>query len=779
MKRIHLLFVMLLASFASRSQLPMQTIRGRVSDQASSAAIPFASVVLLNTSPILGTTSDAEGNFVIERIPVGRYDLQVSFMGYESALIKEVTVSSSKETFLEVQLKESVISLGEIVIRPNVSKELPLNNMATVSARMFSVEEARRYAGGFDDPARLASSFAGVASSMGNNGIVVRGNAPKSLQWKMEGVEIPNPNHFADLAAFGGGGLTALSSQMLANSDFFTGAFPAEYGNALSGVFDIAMRNGSNQKHEHTFQAGIVGIDFASEGPLKTGKRASYLFNYRYSTLALVAPLLPDDAQGTSYQDLAFKFYLPTPKAGIFTLWGLGLQDHSGQTAETDSTKWVYLQDKEDGDAEQYMAATGVTHSVFISKSSQLKTTLAATVSGLDWKISRMNNLLELRPQNEIVSQNWNFVFNSALNNKFSARHTNKTGIVLTGLRYDMLLKDALQGGQPLTTVTDENGLSALLSAYSSSSLQLTNRLTLNIGLNAQFFALNNNYAIEPRIGSKFQISEKQSIGFGYGLHSRLERLNYYFTQSNETPNVLINKDMDFTKAHHFILSYTINLSENLLLKIEPYYQHLFSVPVIADSSFSFINLQNEWFFSHELVNTGKGRNYGLELTLEKYLTSGHYFLFTASAFDSKYTGGDGIWRETRYNRNYLLNLLGGKEWYTGKNKQNVLGINARLSFQGGDRYTPVDQPTSLEAEEAVFLENQAFSKQLSPAFVAHFTMSYKRNKPKSAHEIALKIVNATMYKDFYGYRYNFASRSVDIQREAIMIPNLSYRIDF
>src|SRR5690554_3967378 len=285
------------------AQQPTQSIRGNITDQYSHEAVAFATVIILNTDPVIGTISNDEGYFELKDVPVGRYNIQVSFIGYEPAIIREVQVISAKETLIDIQLKESQTRLDEIIIKPKVNKDQPLNAMASVSARMLSVDEAKRFAGGFDDPARFASSFAGVASNIGNNGIVVRGNAPKFLQWRMEGIEIPNPNHFADIDTFGGGGLTALSTQMLANSDFFTGAFPAEYGNALSGVFDIFMRNGNNQKHEHAFQVGAIGIDASSEGLLKKGGDASYLFNYRYSTLALIASLLPENAGGIRYQD--------------------------------------------------------------------------------------------------------------------------------------------------------------------------------------------------------------------------------------------------------------------------------------------------------------------------------------------------------------------------------------------------------------------------------------------------------------------------------------------
>jgi hypothetical protein len=235
--RVFIFFLLFFFSFCpvkTAAQRPVQTLRGTVTDNASNVPVSYATVILQGTKPAIGTTTDSTGNFVLKNVPVGRYDVGVSMVGYQPSVVNEVQVSSGKETFITISLKEATTELKEVVVKRTISKEHPLNSMASVSARMLSVEEASRYAGGFDDPARLVSSFAGVASNVGNNGIVVRGNNPKSLQWKLEGVEIPNPNHFADVTGtFGGGGLTALSSQLLANSDFFSGAFPAEYSNAL------------------------------------------------------------------------------------------------------------------------------------------------------------------------------------------------------------------------------------------------------------------------------------------------------------------------------------------------------------------------------------------------------------------------------------------------------------------------------------------------------------------------------------------------------------------
>ncbi len=777
----YILIVMLVLSVSVKtySQQPTQTIRGIVIDNASNTPLAFANVVIINSNPLIGTTTDFNGNFQLKNVSVGRYNLKFSRIGYETFIEREVQLTSAKEVMLNIAMKENATSLSGIVVKPGINKEQALNSTATLSAKMLSVEEAKRYAGGFDDPARLVSSFAGVSSNVGNNAIVVRGNNPQALQWKIEGVEIPNPNHFADMAAFGGGGLTALSSQLLANSDFFLGAFPAEYSNALSGVFDIFMRNGNNNKNEHCFQLGLTGIDLASEGPFKKGRNSSYLFNYRYSTLALLEPIMPENAGGVRYQDLSFKLNFPTKKAGIIAVWGIGLTDESGAKAKTKTSDWVYDTDKDEQLVKQYMGAGGISHKIFLNNNQYIKSCLATTINGLDYTTDRLDSSLAFQPKNKVMNTNWNLVFSTYINTKFSARHTNKTGFSATALFYNILLKNAVQPGIPLQTIENEKGNSTLLSAYTNSTLDIKEKIRMNAGINVQLFTLNNHYTIEPRIGIKYQFTPWQSVSFAYGLHSRLERINYYFTKNTLYGNEALNKNLDFTKSHHLVLAYDISVSEFTHLKIEAYFQQLFNVAVIKDSSFSLINMQNEWFFNAKLQNSGEGRNYGLDISFEKYLSKGYYYMLTASLFNSKYKGGDNIWRDTRYNRNYSFNFLIGKEWQTGKSKQNTLNLNARLSYQGGDHYSAVNQLASIKAKDAVFDETNAFSNQFSPALTTHFTASYKINKKQTAHEIAFKIINATMYEEFTGFQYNHTLNTIVERREALFIPNLSYKIEF
>ncbi len=757
-----------------------QTIRGRVIDSDTQAPLPGASVFILGVEPFRGTTTDAEGAFVLAEVPLGRQTLQVSYVGYETLVWPNVLVTSGKEVVLTVELREEVIQGAGITVVAEFAKERPLNDMALVSARSFSVEETRRYAGGVDDPARMASAFAGVASTGGvqQNALSIRGNAPKGVLWRLEGVEIPNPNHFAGLSVAGGGGLTLFSSQLLADSDFFTGAFPAEYGNALSGVFDMNFRSGNAATREHTVQVGLIGVDVASEGPFVRGKPSSYLFNYRYSTLALLMPLLPTDA-GTSYQDLSFKLSFPTRKAGRFEVWGIGGLDHQNLQANPDSSEWQYeLWDRTRFEMNLGVGAAGISHDLLLSDRSALETRIAATINRTQWDQERIGTDLVLHPNLYINSTTSRIIFGSTLNHKFGPRHVNRTGFSVQHLLYDLNLMAAPDDVPPVVPVAAGEGSGTLLQLSTQSRLNLLPVLALNLGIHAQYFELTGHHTLEPRVGLRWNVAPRQALSLGYGLHSQIEELRFYLVQ-HTTPSgpVYPNRSLDFTKAHHAVIGYDRAIGEASRLKLEGYYQYLFDVPVIPDSSFSMLNLEQDWTFDEPLVNDGLGKNYGLELTAERFLQDGYYWLATGSLFRSSYRGGDGIWRRTRFDQGYAANLLFGKEFSIGS-RNNLLGLNGRVIAVGGKRHSPVDLDASRIQETVVYDEYRAFEARYPHTVLLDLTVTYRLNRRRFAETWALQVKNALAAKDVT-LDYNYALDTVELVKEGYPLPVLSYKIEF
>ena len=779
---------------------PVGNIRGVVTDGASGQALPYVSVVVLQTNPVIGAVTDSLGQFRINSLSVGRYDIQSSFIGYEPAVFKEILVTSGKEVLLEIAMRENIQELKEITIRPKVNKEVPLNTMALAGARMISVEEASRYAGGLDDPARLVTAFAGVSGGLSSNSISIHGNSPLFLQWRLEGMEAVNPTHFSDITGVGGGVLSALSSHVLGNSDFFTGAFPAEYGNALSGVFDMQLRNGNNQNYEHSAQIGTLGVEVTSEGPFKKGSQASYLVNYRYSTMALIGDLFPGilgGAEGMRYQDLTFKLNFPTRKAGTFTLWGVSIKDHFIQHLPKDTLKWEGFDEMmgtgtelvgSNADFWQTKAVGGVGHKIFTSEKSYLKSTLVANYTQNkttgdyifprhDWKTV---------PAIDMQNTNWNVAFDTYLNTKFSATHTNRTGFNVTKLFFDMdywLYPNIYDHpGYPpvgeMVNFTKDNGNSTAFSAYSQSVIRLNNRLTANVGLHGMYFLLNEKAVIEPRVAFRWQALPKHAFGLAYGKHSRRENTDYYFIKTPETGDELVNKNLDFAKAHHLVMTYDWSISEHLRLKVEPYFQYLYDVPVEKGSYFSLINYYDFLAILPALVNDGEGKNIGIDVTLERYLYDGYYYLLTGSLFDSRYRDGNGAWRNTRLNRNYIVNALGGKEWKMGRQKQNILSANLRFTVQGGERYIPVDIEASKAAKNIVYDYSRAYETQHPTSFLCHFTVSYKMNRNNLAHEIGLQVMNLTGDKE-YNWNYDYRNDEPKLYSGTGTVPNLYYKIEF
>ena len=761
-------------STKEKTEKPTQTVRGIVLDSKTNAPIEFATVRIMNVGS-LGSTTDSLGRFRIDNVPVGRCNIQTSYVGYNTNIFNEIPVTSSKEVYMEITLDENIHSLAEVVIQPEIKKDKPLNAMAITGGRMISMEEAGRFANGFDDPARLSSAFAGVAGDVGTNAVAIRGNSPQFTQWRLEGVEIPNPTHFADLTGLGGGFLSALSTQVIGNSDFYNGAFPSEYSNALSGIFDMQIRNGNNQKYEHTFQLGILGIDLASEGPISRKHGSSYIFNYRFSTTSLAT----GNDMNLKYQDLSFKLNFPTRKAGTFSIWGIGLIDRYKPEA-IDRDEWETQGDRQSGNTAFDKAAGGFTHKYLINADTYIRSSLAATYSKDRTRADQMTEDDKLVHVGDIRNSKWDIVFNSYLNKKFNSNHINRTGITVTGLQYDLDYKISPNFGLdvPMEQISKGNGGSCVLSAYSSSVINLSNHLTTSLGITAQYFTLNKNWTVEPRAALKWSFNPKHALALAYGLHSRREKLDYYFVEQEANGKTESNRYLDFSKAHHFGLTYDWNINSYMHLKVEPYYQYLFRIPVEENSSFSIINHQ-DFYLDRILKNRGSGVNYGIDITLEQYMKNGFYYMITASLFKSKYKAGDNIWRNTRLDKNYLLNILAGKEWMVGRNKQNVLSLNGRIFFQGGDRYTPVDEGKSMIEHDIKFDETRAYSKKFDPSINGDISFSYRINKKKISHEFSIKMLNVGMRTGMHFYQYNEKTHKIEKKDGSGLIPNISYKIYF
>jgi hypothetical protein len=767
-----------------------QTIKGMVRDADSKAILIGASIVLLKTNPLIGTSSDVDGQFRLENIPVGRHDLQVTLIGYEPIFLTQVPVTSGKETFLNLDLKEKIQQLQDVVIQSGAHKASTVNEMATLSARSFSLEEANRYAATFSDPARMAQNFAGVTTNndLGNE-IIIRGNSPRGVLWRLEGIEIPNPNHFGNLGS-SGGGISMLSGTALGQSDFYTGAFPAEYGNALAGVFDLKMRNGNADKREHSAQIGIIGAELNTEGYFQKGKKASYLLHYRYTTAGFVLPFLPDDIAGyvPKYQDFSAKINLPTPKWGTFSFFALGGDNLSQRTATNDTTKWTDSEANQNYREYNRMGIIGLSHLHFFNNNKMyLKTVVAATtLLG-----QNDNSYLDSSQQFAVVPifkadlKTNDIKCNVFLNYKINEKNTIRMGGDFAHTNYGLSYQSYRPQLKTWYVPFDSRGTADFFQLYVQNKYHFNSKWTLHTGFHYSNLLLNHTEALEPRLAVQYQATEKTKWGLSVGQHSRPEHISVYLLEhiGANGEKVTPNRTLKMPKANHLVLSFDQNLAPNWRLKIETYYQDLYNIGVEKDSnrSFSMANLSNTWqlLSSKPLISTGRATNIGADVTLEKSFSNHYYFLMTGSIFDAQFSDANGIWFNGIYNSNYALTVLGGGDYKFGKMNHKVLSFNGKFTIRGGNRYTPINEAASLRLKREVLILNQRFEAQTPPYWRVDCSVWYQINRQKRTHTWTFELQNASNHLNIYYQYFDTETYKIKNAYHIGILPNLNYKIEF
>ncbi|RLD36085.1 MAG: TonB-dependent receptor, partial [Bacteroidetes bacterium] len=622
-----ILFLVIISPFTSFSQ-NTQNIRGNVIDEVTKLPLPGASVIIVGTNPIIGATTDEKGKFKIKNQKPGRYNLKVSYMGYQERYYANLEVFAGKELVITAELEEKIVEMKEVVISASIDKARPLNDLATVSARAFSVEETNRYAGSLGDPSRMAQNFAGVMSAGDSrNDIVIRGNSPMGLLWRMEGINIPNPNHFG-ASGTTGGPVTMLNNNLLSNSDFFTGAFPAEYGNALSGVFDLKMRSGNNENYEFVGQVGFNGFELGAEGPFSKKNNASFLVNYRYSTLAVFDAMGLNSIVGSSvpqYQDVNFKIDIPTQKSGRWTLFGIGgtsyIQIWDSEKKDDEASYGVAGTDTDFG---SNMGVIGLSNVYYFNKKTRLKTNLSISRTVATTALDSLKGKDKIKSQfYRSSNQETNLSLSTHLTHKFSAKDMVVAGIIMDRYRVNFIDSVFRKQSNDYFKLTNTNGNMELYQAYVQWKHKFNNQLLINGGMHFQYFGLNGSTAIEPRAGMEWKVGKGKSLSFGYGLHSQTQPKIIYFVRT-ELPDGSIeetNRDLGFTQSHQFIAGYQQRIGRNFRFKTEAYYQALQNAPISQSSpNYSVLN-EGAYFYITQmdsLINKGRGTNYGLEITFEK-----------------------------------------------------------------------------------------------------------------------------------------------------------------
>lgn len=784
--KLFLLNFLMLLFIRSYSQNQTQTVRGTIIDKESKTPLIGATVQVINGTA-MGTTTDENGTFRVLSVPVGRKIIKVSYLGYETMTMPDVMVTAGKEVVLTLSLTEAITKINEVTISYDRKKDPTVTNneMATVSSRSFNPDDTKKYAGALGDPSRMAANFAGVvAGNDSRNDIVVRGNSPNAMLWQLEGVNIPNPNHFG--SNFGTGGpVSMLNANNIGKSDFFSSAFPAQYGNANGGVFDLVMREGNNEKREYIAQIGFNGFELGAEGPFSKKSKASFIFNYRYSTLAVFKSIGVNVGTGAAiplYQDMNFKIAVPTKGKGKFTVFGMGGISAIDLLAKDVDTSGInFYGNVNQNQIPRYSKAVlGTAFEKTLSQKTWAKFTLALSHSDDNYFVDSINLPSEKtwrQAKGSFTDNKYSAVFN--ITHKFNPKNTLNAGFTHDMTKFDYSNIDYFNQATIDTIRVKQNGLVNLTQAYVQWKHRFNAKLTLNVGVHGQYFDINEKTAIEPRLGVRYALNEKSSINFGYGIHHQLLPIYNVFLKDalgNES-----NKKLDYIQSNHFVIGYENMLTSMLKLKVEVYYQLLDNVPISRYSSpYSSLNIGAAFAPSNEgnLVNNGTGKNYGVELTLERYFNKGFYFLATGSLFDSKYKGSDGIERNTAFNTKYAANILAGKEFKVGKNG-NVIYTNIKITTIGGKYITPVDFAKSQERGEAVYDYSNAYSLKQDAYFRIDFKMGYRKDFKKSSMEFAVDFQNLTNHQNIFSQGYNKTRNVISTEYQQGFFPVPMFRYTF
>lgn len=769
-------------------------IKGKIIDKQSEKPISGAVVEIIGLEKIQ-SVSDADGKFKLSNIPVGRQNLSVSFSGYENTSVSDIDVTTGKDNLITISMTEKFNALDEIIVSSGSNKAKPVNKMAMVSAKQFSPEEVNRYAGGRSDVARLVSNFAGVSTADDSrNDIVVRGNSPSGMLWRIEGIPVPSPNHFATLATTGGP-VSALNPNLLANSDFLTSAFPAEYGNAISGVFDLGFRKGNPDDYEYMISVGAYpGVEAMAEGPL--GKKGgSFVAAARYGFVG-VTGLAGTEAQ-PNYSDISFNVDFGKSRIGNFSFFGIyGTSDIDFLGSKVDEEDPFAAQD-EDSYVTSLFGSVGLKHNLDIGNNSYLKTTVGFSNAGNTYKNDRYydygtpseNKLRFMDVDNSESRITFSTLFNSKINKKITIR----TGLLFENYSLDANVssrdrqEDNDGDGYPdFVKLVQNDGNYNIIQPYAQGQFRLTEKFTFNAGLHAQYFSINEELAIEPRAALSYVINAKNSISFGYGMHHQSVPVPILFLNENVDGSLIqTNRNLDLVESQHYVLGYDVRLSKKWRGKMELYYQEIDKAAVESfPSSYSSLTEGADFGYSIDktsLVSNGKGHNQGAEFTLEKFFSEGYYGLFTSSIFESKYSGSDKIERNTPFNNGYVVNLLGGKEFKIGKDKRNVFSIDTKFTTAGGRYYTPVDLEASNDAGYEIRDDANAFSKQYDSYLRLDVKFGIKLNSKtkKRFHQFYVDFQNVTNHTNIFTLEYNRLTNSINQKDQIGFSPDFGYKFQF
>ena len=797
MKRLTIATLLLLFSILAYSQNSTQVITGTVIDRETQLPVPGATVYIQDSDPLIGTATDQYGRYKLENVPLGRQEVVCTSVGYSTYVSEALIITSAKEVTLDIRLDLGLEIEGVTVSAFKTISE-PLNDLAIVSARSFTAEEADRFPAAVNDISKMALSFPGVQQGRSDveNDIVVRGNSAYGMIWRLEGMDIPAPNHFARMGT-SGGGISILSAQLMSRSDFYTGGMPAEFGNTMSAAMDIRLKNGNLHNFENRAKLSVIGIDYALEGPIKRD-RSSFIFNARYSTLGLMNRLgfyIIGENAFNEFADFSFNVHFDNPekhtKTNIFGMGGISFEQLSPKhpVSERDpEVEWHHF-DRLFGSR---MGTVGIVHKKVFDSRTHLRLSAAVNAHYNYAKYDSLNLEDERYRYHHLEYYDNRVIAHAVLTRSLTDRWKVKTGLIGNLISYDFFLRNI-----PLATIAnlgqntqqfldvDENGISGTGQAYLQTTYDLTPKLSISGGFHGLLLELNNTGSVDPRISIKYQANQNHRLSLAIGKYSQMLPLPaYYYQESDTLANGSVesdypNFDLEFIYSNHYIVAHQYTTSEKLKISTELYYQDVHNGPVSADpeDNYYFLNNMSD-FPPFNVESKGRGYNYGIDMAVEKLFSNSFYFLVTGSLYQSKYRAANGIWYNTRFNSIFLTAVTAGKEFNVGS---GILQVGGRFTCNGGYRYSPYDPVKSGEAGRYVALEGAEMTGQIPAYWKIDGRVGYRFSRPEWAMNISVDISNVTGHDNPSSVGYNPVTNEeyYNYHSGIDLIPLLNIQVDF
>jgi hypothetical protein len=752
------------------AQPPMATVGGQVVEAGSFQAVPGAVVRLVPGNASLAATSDSTGHFRITAVPVGHYSLVVAAAGHDTLELPELWLRAGKQEEQRLVLTPSSNMLGSVTI-----SALAREQLSPLGIKPFTVEQSLRWPATFFDPARLLTALPGVAGINDQaNHLSIRGNSPNANTWTLEGVEIVNPSHTGnagtatDLPTLSGGGVTILSAQMLGPSQLLTGVLLANRDNALGGILDMHLRDGNMQRQEWTLQAGLLGLDASTEGPLGKRGRSSYLVNYRYSTVGLLSSMgidLGDEA--ITFQDLAFHVALPAGKRGEVHLFGMGGNSSNRFKAVHDTTQWEVDKDSRNIDYKSMMGATGASLRVPLGSRTMLSSTVAVSEIDQDRSEERLTDDYGVGSTFQADLSERKLSGLVEVEGALGARSRWSVGGSATERRLTSWLNSDVHGW--------------LLRPWVQGRWELGDRWQAMASVGTAYFTYTGETSAEPRALLEWNLAHRQKIALAAGMRSMLPQWQSFGV--NTWP-LLVQKKIGPTHSRDVVLGYDRSISDAVQLHAEVYYQQLLDLPVAAAGMlvvpvqpFSMVNVWDETV-GVPLQATGTANNTGVELDLDRHFAGGFFWQANASFYSSRYKDVDGAEHDTRWDGQYLFNAFGGKEYRKVKeDRVRTWGFSGRANVAGGPWCPPL--PVYTDVQGNVIYAGDPDWVQLPAYYRIDLRVYLKMDRKGRTGLWALDLQNVTGARNAAFRYFDFRKHEVITKYQLGLIPNLSYRIEF